>query len=141
MTLGVLAHGMPGTTLRWWYPEVWAVVLAFCTIYFYLVGPFRERHGLAPRMELPETLYFLAAMLVMFVSEGTPIHHVSEKFLFSMHMTQHVLLTMVMAPLLIRGTPGWLVSYGLRFPWLRKTLTFLTRPVIALIALSAEKAA
>src|SRR5690606_13426677 len=54
MTLGVLAHGMPGTTLRWWYPEVWAVVLAFCTIYFYLVGPFRERHGLAPRMELPE---------------------------------------------------------------------------------------
>lgn len=141
MTLGVLAHGMPGTTLRWWYPEVWAVVLAFCTIYFYLVGPFRERHGLAPRMELPETLYFLAAMLVMFVSEGTPIHHVSEKFLFSMHMTQHVLLTMVMAPLLIRGTPGWLVSYGLRFPWVRKTLTFLTRPVIALVAFNAVNAA
>lgn len=141
MPLGVLAHGMPGTMLRWWYPEVWAIVLAFCTIYFFLIGPFREKHNLAPRAELKDTLYFVAAMFVMFVSEGTPIHHVSEKFLFSMHMTQHILLTMVMAPLLIMGTPPWLISYGLRFPWIRKTMKLITHPVIAIIAFNAINAA
>ncbi len=85
---------------------MWAIILSFCTIYFYLVGPFRERHNLAPRMEWKETFYFLGAMFVMFVSEGTPIHHVSEKFFFSVHMTQHVLLTMVMAPLFITWSSG-----------------------------------
>lgn len=141
MPLGILAHSMPGSAVRFWYPEVWAIILAFCTIYFYLVGPFRERHQLAPRAELGETLYFVAAMLVMLVSEGTPLHHVAEKYLFSMHMTQHVLLTMVMAPLFIQGIPDWLISYFLRYGWIRKTLTFLTRPIIALIAFNAVNAA
>lgn len=133
MPLGVIAHAMPGTMLRWWYPEVWAIILGFCTIYFYLVGPFREQHRLAPKVDGKHVAYFSAAMFVMFVSEGSPIHHVSEKFLFSVHMTQHVLLTMIMAPLLIMGTPDWLISYGLRFGWVRKTMTFLTRPVVALL--------
>lgn len=141
MPLAAWAHAMPGTMLRWWYPEVWAVILAFCTVYFYLVGPFRERHDLAPRADLKHMAYFGAAMLTMLISEGTPIHHVSEKFLFSMHMTQHVLLTMVMAPLLLMGTPDWLISYGLRFGWIRKTLTFITRPVIALITFNLVNAA
>lgn len=140
MPIAILAHS-PGSTLRWWYPEVWAIILSFCTIYFYLVGPFRERHNLAPRMEWKETFYFLGAMFVMFVSEGTPIHHVAEKFLFSVHMTQHVLLTMVMAPLFIRGLPDWLISYFLRYGWIRKTLKFITHPVIALIAFNAVNAA
>lgn len=141
MPWGVLAHSMTSHTIRFWYPEVWAVILAFCTIYFYLVGPFRERHQLAPRAERRDTLYFLAAMFVLLVSEGTPLHHVAEKYLFSVHMTQHVLLTMVMAPLFIQGIPAWLIRYFLRYPWIRKTLTFLTRPVVALITFNAINAA
>lgn len=141
MPFGTVAHAMPGTMLRWWYPEVWAIVFGFCTIYFYLVGPFRERHRLAPKVENKHVAYFCAAMFVILVSEGSPIHHVSEKFLFSIHMTQHVLLTMVMAPLLLMGTPDWLISYGLRFGGIRKTLTFLTRPVVALLAFNLVNAA
>ena len=138
---GVLAHALPGAGLRWWYPEVLAVILAFCTIYLYLVGPYRERQGLAEGLEPRRVQYFLAAMAVMALSEASPIHDVSERYLFSMHMSQHVLLTMVMAPLLIVGTPPWLVRQAMRWPGVRAVLRFLTRPVIALLTFNVVNAA
>lgn len=138
---GVLAHAMPGSGLRWWYPEVLAVILAFCTLYFYLVGPYRERWGLAEGVERRQLYYFTGAMLVMALSEATPIHGVSEQYLFSMHMFQHVLLTMIMAPLLIAGTPPWLIRRAFRWPGVRALLSFLTRPVIALLAFNVVNAA
>ncbi|HEY8418173.1 MAG TPA: cytochrome c oxidase assembly protein [Limnochordales bacterium] len=138
---GVLAHAMPGAGLRWWYPEVLAVILAFCTLYLYLVGPYRERWGLAEEVEPRRVQYFLAAMAVMAIAEASPIHDVSERYLFSVHMSQHVLLTMVMAPLLIVGTPPWLIRRAFRWPGVKALLAFLTRPVIALLAFNLVNAA
>ncbi|HLT58410.1 MAG: cytochrome c oxidase assembly protein [Limnochordales bacterium] len=137
---GVLAHAV-ANGWRWWYPEVWAVILTFCTLYYYLVGPYRERWGLADRVERRHLLCFTAAMLVMAISEATPIHGISEQYLFSVHMLQHVLLTMVMAPLLIAGTPPWLIRRAFRWPGVKPLLTFLTRPIIALLAFNVVNAA
>ncbi|MBO8140627.1 MAG: cytochrome c oxidase assembly protein [Firmicutes bacterium] len=137
---GVLAHAQAGA-LRWWYPEVLAVIFGFCTVYFYLVGPVRERLGLADRIERRPMIFFTAAMAVMALAEATPLHGLSEDYLFSVHMLQHVLLTMVMPPLFIAGLPDWLVSYILRWPGMRRVLTALTRPVVALLAFNIVNAA
>ncbi len=42
----------------------------------------------------------------MLVSLNGPIHDLSDNYLFSIHMVQHLLLTLVMPPLFIAGLPG-----------------------------------
>jgi putative membrane protein len=65
-----------------------------------------------------------------------PLHDLSDHYLFSAHMVQHVVLTLVVAPLLIIGTPGFMLD-GLAAPVLRlalpgAALRWVTRPVPAL---------
>src|SRR5690606_41303266 len=113
---GVLLHALPGGGLRWWYPEVLAVICAFFTLYCYLVGPYRERRGLAAGVERRRLYSFMAGLAVMAVSEATPIHFISEEYLFSGQILQRVLLTMAMAPLLLACPPPWLVQRAVRRP-------------------------
>lgn len=144
MSAGVLLHAvMPGgTRLNWWYPEVWAVVLGFCTIYFYLIGPYREKHNLAEAgSEAHRIRYFLVAMGLLVLSEGTALHHVAEKFMFSVHMVQHVLLAMVFAPIIISAIPGWLFSHFLQKPWIYKPMRIITNPAVALLVYNGVNAA
>ena len=76
---------------------------------------------------------FTAGVLVIFFSLLSPLHILGDHYLFSAHMTQHVLLTLVAPPLLILGTPDWLIR-----PLLRPNLSFyvwrfVTRPVVAVL--------
>jgi putative membrane protein len=41
---------------------------------------------------------------------------------------QHLLLTLVAPPLLLAGTPGWMLRPALRLPVVRRVATWLTRP-------------
>ena len=60
---------------------------------------------------------FGAALLVLGLSLNGPLHNLSDGYLFSAHMVQHLLLTLIMPPLLLVGTPGWLLHPVLR-SWL-----------------------
>ena len=46
-------------------------------------------------------------------------------------MLQHLLLTLLFPPLLIYGTPGWLLQPLLRPEWVRRVGRVLTHPVAA----------
>ena len=74
-------------------------------------------------------LSFFAALFVIFASLNGPIHDLSDNYLFSGHMVQHLLLTMLMPPLLIFGTPGWMLRPLLRNRAIRAVATRLTRPI------------
>lgn len=143
MPMGVLLHAaIPGgTRLSWWYPGVWAIVLGFCTIFFYLVGPYREKHRLGPALDRGQIIRFCIAMSLLLISEGTAIHHVAEKFLFSVHMVQHVLLAMVFAPLIISAMPGWLLSHFLKITWVHRIMRTITNPAVALLIYNGVNAA
>ncbi len=45
---------------------------------------------------------------VVFLAAGTPIHDIGEHYLLSVHMTEHLLLSLVAPPLLLAGVPTWL---------------------------------
>jgi len=80
---------------------------------------------------------FVTGLLVMLGSLNGPIHDLSDNYLFSIHMAQHLLLTMVLPPLLIAGTPGWLIDAAARPPLVRGVARFLTHPVVAGVLFSA----
>ena len=77
----------------------------------------------------PRKLSFFAALFVIFASLNGPLHDLSDNYLFSGHMVQHLLLTMLMPPLLIAGIPGWMLRPLLRNKPINAIAKRLTRPV------------
>lgn len=94
-------------------------------------------HRLGPRLAPPgapsvtrrQGRQFTAGAVLMFVFAFWPIHDIAEDFLFSVHMIQHTAFSLVMTPLLLLGTPAWLLSWIIRpvLPVMQK----LVRPVPA----------
>jgi putative membrane protein len=75
----------------------------------------RARQGADRRSPSPlQRAAFFTALLVIFASLNGPIHDLSDYYLFSAHMVQHLLLTLIMPPLLLLGTPGWMLEPLLR---------------------------
>ena len=58
---------------------------------------------------------FFIGLSVIFLSLNGWLHDLSDYYLFSAHMVQHLVLTLVAPPLLIMGTPGWMLRPALRW--------------------------
>lgn len=94
-----------------------------------------------PRRSGAEPARFFAGLGVLLLALNGPLHDLSDYYLFSAHMVQHLLLMLVVAPLLLSGTPGPLLD-RLLAPLLRSRAGRLavratTRPVPALALYSA----
>jgi putative membrane protein len=76
---------------------------------------------------------FLGGLLVLFLSLNGPIHDLSDYYLFSAHMVQHLALTLIVPPLLILGTPGWMLRPALKFGWVNTWAHRLTGPRAAFV--------
>jgi putative membrane protein len=111
-------------------------VAVLAALYLYALGPLRRRWS-APRPEWWRPVCFSGALLVIVVSLNGPIHDLSDRYLFWVHMAQHLLLTLVMPPLFIAGLPGWLIDGVTRNPVARGTGRVLTHPVFAGVFFSA----
>ena len=59
------------------------------------------------------------------------MHDLSDYYLFSVHMVQHLLLTLLFPPLLLLGMPGWLLQPLVRRPAVRRVARMVTHPVVA----------
>src|SRR5437660_4753490 len=94
-----------------------------------LGGLYAHLGGLrAPRRRV---VAFGSSLLVLFGSLNGPLHDLSDRSLFSAHMVQHLVLTLVFPPLFLYGLPGWVVRRVLRWSWLRRLGRALTRPIVA----------
>lgn len=71
---------------------------------------------------------FFAGLLLLLGSLTGPLHDLSDYYLFSAHMIQHLLLAFAMPPLLLYGTPGFMLSPFLRHPRVLALGRRLTRP-------------
>ena len=69
----------------------------------------------------------------MWVASDYPIHDIAERYNFSVHMVQHLMFSMVVAPLLLLGMPAWLLRWVLQKPRVFRTVRFLARFLPALI--------
>ena len=67
----------------------------------------------------------------MFLALNGPLHDISDYYLFTGHMVQHLALTLVTPPLLIMGTPGWMLRPALRSPAVAAVARFITTPKAA----------
>ena len=92
-----------------------------------------QRRGGRPRPG--QAARFVGGLLALLIALNGPLHDLSDWYLFSAHMVQHLVLTLVVPPLLLTGTPGWMLDALLR-PLLARRLTaalvrVVTRPLPA----------
>jgi len=82
----------------------------------------------APRRRVAS---FAAALAVLGLALNGPLHNLSDSYLFSAHMAQHLVLTLVFPPLLLYGTPPAVVRPLVRRRWVFRFARWATRPLIA----------
>lgn len=121
------------------HPETWLIVMGLLISYVWAVttiGPRKVPAG-QPVATTRQKACFLLGVGTILVAESWPLHDLAEDYLFSAHMVQHLLFAFVAPPLLLLGTPSWLLraalGTGIRFTIVR----WLTRPLIALILFNA----
>jgi len=67
-------------------------------------------------------------LVVMFLSLNGPLHDLSDTYLFAAHMVQHLMLALVVAPLMVMGTPGGMLRPILRLPGVGPVARWITAP-------------
>ena len=97
--------------------------------------------SLAPRRVTGRHVAAFAAALVTIIVALGPVDAIAEQRLFTAHMFQHLLLTLVMPPLLLLGVPAWMWRLPLRWRPLRRVARLLTHPVVAFALYNALLAA
>ena len=103
----------------WPWKWEWSV-LAGCGLlalgYAWIVIRWRPRLGIPWRgADTGRAVAFGTALLVVIASLNGPLHDLSDLYLFSTHMVQHLLLAQVFPLLFLAGVPAWVWS-GLQRP-------------------------
>jgi putative membrane protein len=92
------------------------------------------RRGATP--PLGQAAAFTAGLVALLGALNGPVHDLAEAARFSAHMVQHLLLTLVVPPCLLAGTPAFimdaLLGALLRRPWMEALARRATHPVPAL---------
>lgn len=130
-----LPDAEPGVWLTWGiHPTTIAGCAALMALYLWGIGPLRRRHGWAEGVERRYPLCMAGAMTIILLCLNGPLHDLSDNYLFSAHMVQHLLLTLLMPYLFLSGLPPWLVSGVLSGrPVLTTVARAITRPIPAFL--------
>jgi putative membrane protein len=117
------------------HPSVLIGCLALGALYAWAVGPGARRAGWTEvHAERWRVWCWAGALAITFFALDGPLHDLSDEYLFSAHMTQHLLLMLVMPPLLILGVPPSLIRRTLQFRRVLRVGRTLTNPVVAFVA-------
>lgn len=115
------------------HPEVWVLVASILGLYVWAertIGPKVVPAGTPPVTRRQRT-WFYAGVLIMWVAADWPIHDIGENYLYFVHMIQHLLLTLVVPPMLLLGTPEWLARLIIGDGRPKRVIQWLCRPVQA----------
>jgi putative membrane protein len=113
--------------------DVWVLIGSLGALYALSLRRERARRPGESVVSRAQAWSFAGALFVMWLASDWPLHDVAEGYLYSAHMIQHLLLTMVTALLLVAGIPGWMVRNMVGRGMGLKIVRSLSKPVFGLI--------
>ncbi len=119
------------------HPDVVVLLGGLWAVYLLAVRRRREGGPSHEGVDRRRRLLFSLGMLTLLVGATWPIHDLAETRLYSVHMLQHMLFTLVAPPMLIAGIPAWMWRGFLRVRPLGVVFRFLVRPLVALVLFNA----
>jgi putative membrane protein len=111
------------------YPDVFTLCAALAIGYWYAttrIGP--ARGGVTTRRQ---AVWWYASVATIFVFAEWPIHPLAEHYSFAIHMLEHEVFSFVAAPMMLLGTPDWLLRWAVVERRWYRAVRALTRPFAA----------
>ncbi len=105
---------MPDQSLAFWLtswyfePSIILGIAGLYAAYVLATGRYRSRFRGSTPLTRAQFGAFTAGLATLALALLSPLDRLGDDYLFTAHMLQHVLLTLVAPPLLLLGTPGWL---------------------------------
>ena len=117
------------------HPEVWLLVAFVVGSWWYAVrfiAPHTPdvRAG-APTATNRQKRLLVLAVVMLWLASDWPIHDISEEYLYSVHMFQHMALSYFLPPLVLLATPIWLFRAIIGSQRAGRVITWFAKPVIA----------
>jgi putative membrane protein len=116
-----------------WHAHLDVWLLFGSIISAYLIACRRHAEATGESTSTRRKRLFIAGVLVLWVASDWPIHDLGDQYLSSMHMVEHMLLSLIAPPLLIAGVPAWMLRRFLRPEPVAGFFRVMTRPVVALL--------
>ncbi len=114
------------------HPEVWLLVSFLIGAYIYAIKVIGPQAGVGEKVvSRKNILAFVTAMALLWIVTDWPIHDISEEYLYSVHMFQHMILSYFVPPLALLATPEWLfravIGEGKAYRFVQR----LSKPIVA----------
>jgi len=118
-----------------YFPGIWLTMLVLAVGYVYAVrrvGPSRVAPGeeVVTRSQL---MSFAGGYVLLWLATDWPVGALGAGYLLTAHMLQYVTYSLVIAPLLLRGTPRWLLELVLDAPGMEPLKALVGRPFLAFV--------
>lgn len=119
-----------------WNPNMIIFVFILGGLYFLMIGPFRKDIPDAEPVSPRQPILFALGLILLYIGIGSPLYLMSH-ILFSFHMVKMVVVYLMVPPLLILGTPTWLLQIMLKPKPIRKAFNFFTRSFVSVVFFNA----
>jgi putative membrane protein len=122
-----------GGEFSWTRFEVHISTLIGCILwvaaYYHVIVRWRPE-GAAPATRMQQ-VGFVGGTALLFLSLNGPLHDLSDNYLFSAHMIQHLIITLIVPPLWLMGLPAWSLRPVLGRPAVLAAARAVTGPLVA----------
>jgi putative membrane protein len=115
------------------HPEIWLLIVFLIGAYTYAVKVIGPQAGVPKDQILSRKnlMAFIGGIGLLWFSTDWPMHDISEEYLYSVHMFQHMVLAYFVPPLVLLAIPEWLfravIGEGKAYRFVR----WLSKPIIA----------
>ncbi|MEO6873251.1 MAG: cytochrome c oxidase assembly protein [Opitutaceae bacterium] len=89
----------------------------------------RSAEAAVPPFPRRQAWFFYSSLILFYLAVGSPLDQVGERFLFSAHMFQHLVIMYPAPVLMLCGVPWWMVDAVLDHPATRRPLRLLLGPL------------
>jgi len=114
-------------------PSILLGLLLLTGGFVFVASPLRKRRGLGPPLKKSPWIMLAASVLVLVLALVSPLDGLSDSYLFSAHMVQHLLLAALWPPLFLLAMSDWMVRPLFRRTAFKQLALFLTNPVVAIM--------
>jgi putative membrane protein len=115
-----------------WSPGLALIVIVAGWLYWMAVHRWRHQFAEAAPVRVGQQLYFYTGLLLFYIAEGSALSYYGHHYSFSAHMLQQSISYLIMPPLMLLGTPEWLVRPMFRGKAMHWVMKAATMPLIAL---------